>query len=37
MLNDIPLKNLAKNIGSKGFSYGAGSINACEMKKERYK
>ena len=37
MLNDIPLKNLAKNIGSKGFSNGAESINACEKKKERYK
>jgi hypothetical protein len=31
MLNDIPLKNLAKNIGSKGFSNGAGSINVCEI------
>jgi hypothetical protein len=31
------MQNVAKNIVSKGFSNGAGSINACEWKKERYK
>ena len=31
------MQNVAKNIVSKGFSNGAGSINACEKKKERYK
>ena len=30
------MQNVAKNIVSKGFSNGAGSINACEKKKERY-
>jgi len=31
------MQNVTKNIVSKGFSNGAGSINACEWKKERYK
>jgi len=29
------MQNVAKNIVSKGFSNGAGSINACGKKKER--
>jgi len=31
------MQNVVKNIVSKGFSNGAGSINACVKKKERYK